>query len=94
MVKGTEEVSETVGERALGNRKLGLEVRHADEGFKVVFQLSQAALSKGIAELLVTDGDSQDAQTITDDGHGGWESQATEGSFRNGGGVGAAFLIA
>jgi hypothetical protein len=40
MMESTEKMSNTMGERALGNRKLGLEMRHAPKSLKVIFQIS------------------------------------------------------
>jgi hypothetical protein len=93
MMEGAEKMSDTMGERTLGNRKLGLEMRHAPKCLKVVLQSIEPTLSEGFTELIVPNRDAKNAQAIVHDRHGGWEPQEAKAGFRGGRRICTAFLI-
>ena len=93
MMEGTEKMCDPVGERTLGNRKLGLEMRHAPKSLKDVLQIIEPTLSEGFTELITSDRDTKNSQAIMHDRHGGWEPQEAKAGFRSGRGICTTFLI-
>jgi len=66
VVEGAKEVGNTVGERTLGDHKLGLKMGHAFKCLKVIGKFIETTHGKRFTKMRIADRHSEDANTIVD----------------------------